>query len=85
MNFSYDRSAYMFSQRSSEVFSEWGFSTLYSIKMTVFSLLMWILFPDEEVIRFIRALANNKFILMMDFREVRSVEENLFVVKDESL
>lgn len=55
------------------------------LKMTAFSLLMWILFPDEEVIGFNRALANNKFILTMDFRKVRSVEENLFVIKDESL
>lgn len=38
---------------------------------------MWILFPDEDVIIFIRSLANNKFILIVDFRKVRSVEENL--------
>lgn len=55
------------------------------LKMTAFSFLMWILFPFEEVIRFIRPLANNKFILIVDFRKVRSVEENLFVVEDESL
>lgn len=61
------------------------------LKMTAFSLLMWILFPDEEEMMGlmmrpqIRALANNKFILTTDFRKVRSVEENLFVFKDESL
>lgn len=51
------------------------------LKKTAFSFLMWILFPDKEVIRFIEALENNKLILTVDFRKVRSLEENLFVVK----
>lgn len=55
------------------------------LKKTAFSCLMWILFPDEEVTRFTGALANKKFILTVNFRKVRSVEENLLVVKDKSL
>lgn len=53
------------------------------LKKTAFSFLRWILFPDEEVIT--DALVNNKFIVILNFRKVRSVEETLFVVKGENL
>lgn len=62
-----------------------GLNGVSLLKKTAFSFLMWILFPDEEVARFTGALANKKFIRIVNFRKVRSMEENLFVVKDKSL